>query len=818
MLQSSPCVGGQFSRVSPRGIVSKQSTGEPPHGIIAGRIGLPLLATSATAASAAAGVEKKLETLGNAARLQGTHRKELEASIRKQLQGVELSPSPYDTAWVAMVPLRGSSQTPCFPQCVDWILQNQQDDGSWSIDGLSSAAANKDALSSTLACVLALQRWNVGKEHIRRGLNFIGRNFSVAMDEQIDAPVGFGTTFSAMLSLANGSGLELPVRQTDVDRLTHLREMEMEREAGNHSRGRKAYMAYVSEGFGNMLEWDEIMQFQRKNGSLFNCPSSTAAALVNNHDDKALRYLHLLVSEFDGVVPTLYPLNMYCQLSMVDALEKMGISQYFVSEIKSILDTAYSSWLQRDEEIMSDITTCAMAFRLLRMNGYDVSSAELSHVAEASGFRDSLQGYLNDTKSILELHKASKHSLSEDELILDNIGSWSGSLLKEALLSNGVQRNPTSEEIDYALKFPFYCTLDRLDHKKNIRNFDTKGSRMLKTEFKPPHANQDFLALAADDFCLSQSKYQDELNYLDGWVKENRLDQLQFARQKITYCYLSAAATVFQPEWSDARISWAKTAWLTAVVDDLFDVGGSRDEVKNLMELVEKWDEHQQVGFYSEDVKIVFLAVYKTVNDIGAKASALQGHDVTEYLIGSWRHILRSMMAEIEWQWSQYMPTFEEYMESGAVSLGQGATAMAALFLIGQKLPVDVVKHQEYEELFRLMGTCGRLLNDIRGIEREEMDGKMTNGVSLLALHSGGSMSVHEAKKEVQKIIDTSRRKLLTLVLSEQGIVPRPCKQLFWKLCKIFHLFYYQTDGFSSPKEMVSAVNAVIREPLELRV
>ena len=31
-------------------------------------------------------------------------------------------------------------------------------------------------------------------------------------------------------------------------------------------------------------------------------------------------------------------------------------------------------WLQTHEEIMVDTATCAMAFRILRMNGYDVSS------------------------------------------------------------------------------------------------------------------------------------------------------------------------------------------------------------------------------------------------------------------------------------------------------------------------------------------------------------------------------------------------------------------------------------------------------------
>ena len=59
-------------------------------------------------------------------------------------------------------------------------------------------------------------------------------------------------------------------------------------------------MAYVAEGLGNLVDWNEVMKFQRKNGSLFNSPSTTAAALIHNFDDKALQYLNLFVSKFGG--------------------------------------------------------------------------------------------------------------------------------------------------------------------------------------------------------------------------------------------------------------------------------------------------------------------------------------------------------------------------------------------------------------------------------------------------------------------------------------------------------------------------------------
>ncbi|PUZ48859.1 hypothetical protein GQ55_7G279600 [Panicum hallii var. hallii] len=749
-------------------------------------------------------------------RVQNVHRMELETRIRNQLLRPELPPSSYDTAWVSMVPLRGSNQSPCFPQCVEWILQNQQDDGSWGVNRFDSSV-NKDVLLSTLACVLALKRWNVGRENIWRGLHFIGRNFSVAMDEQTTAPIGFNITFATMLSLAIDMGLEFPIRQTDVHGILHLRKMELKRQALYGSYGRKAYMAYIAEGLGNMLDWDEVMKFQRKNGSLFSCPSTTAVALIHKYNDQAHQYLNSLVSEFGGAVPAVYPSKLHCQLLMVDALERMGISQHFVNEIKNILDMTFSHWLQKNEEIMMDIATCAMAFRLLRMNGYDVSSDELSHVAEASTFCDSLQGYLNDTKSLLELYKASKVSLSGNDLILDSIGSWSGNLLKDKLCSSRVQKTPIFGEMEYAVKFPFYATLERLEHKRNIEYFDAWGSLMLTTKCSSFHVTEEFLALAVKDFSFSQSVYQDELQHLDSWVKENKLEQLQFARQKLTYCYLSAAATIFPSELSDARISWAKNGVLTTVVDDFFDVGGSKEELENLIELVEKWHEHHADKYYSEQVKIVFSAIYATTNQLGAKASAAQGRDVTKHLAEIWLGLLRSMMMEAEWQRSQHVPTVEEYMTNAVVSFALGPIVLPALYFVGQELLEHAVKDQEYDKLFRLMSTCGRLLNDSKGFEREGSEGKL-NSISLLVLHSGNSMSTEAAKKVIQKSIDTSRRDLLRLVLRKESVVPRPCKDLFWKMCKILHLFYFQTDGFSSPKEMVGAVHAVINEPLKIQM
>jgi len=95
--------------------------------------------------------------------------------------------------------------------------------------------------------------------------------------------------------------------------------------------------------------------------------------------------------------------------------------------------------------------------------------------------------------------------------------------------------------------------------------------------------------LAVRNFSVSQSVYQDELQQLERWGKENRLDQLNFVRLNVKNNYLAAVATISPHELSNARMACAKTIALIPVVDDFFDVGGSIEELQNLILLVERY-------------------------------------------------------------------------------------------------------------------------------------------------------------------------------------------------------------------------------------
>lgn len=75
------------------------------------------------------------------------------------------------------------------------------------------------------------------------------------------------------------------------------------------------------------------------------------------------------------------------------------------------------------------------------------------------------------------------------------------------------------------------------------------------------------------------------------------------------------------------------------------------------------------------------------------------------------------MLKEAEWLRNKSVPTVDEYMENAYISFALGPIVLPAVYLVGPKLPEESVRHLEFHNLYKLMSTSGRLLNDIRGFE-----------------------------------------------------------------------------------------------------
>ncbi|PQQ15348.1 ent-kaur-16-ene synthase chloroplastic-like [Prunus yedoensis var. nudiflora] len=316
------------------------------------------------------------------------------------------------------------------------------------------------------------------------GLRFIESNLASATDEEQRSPVGFNIIFPAMIASAMNFDMYLPLGAPTLDALFHRRDFELKRGYGSNSEGWRTFLAYISEGLGSQ-DWELVMKYQKKNGSLFNLPSTTAAAFTQLKNADCLKYLRALLEKCGNAVPTVYPLDNYARLSMVARLESLGIDRHFREEIRSVLDETYRS--------------IKSIFR-----------------------RSFLQGYMKDISAALEFFKASEIIIHPDESVLEKQNNWMSHFLKQELSNTLTQARRLNKhiglEVDDALKFPFYASLGRLSSRRAIKSYNTESTRILKSSYSCLNiGNEDFLKLAVEDFNICQSIHHKELNHLARW-------------------------------------------------------------------------------------------------------------------------------------------------------------------------------------------------------------------------------------------------------------------------------------------------------------
>lgn len=75
------------------------------------------------------------------------------------------------------------------------------------------------------------------------------------------------------------------------------------------------------------------------------------------------------------------------------------------------------------------------------------------------------------------------------------------------------------------------------------------------------------------------------------------------------------------------------------------------------------------------------------------------------------------MRKEAEWSTNKVVPSMGEYMEQAHVSFALGPIILPMLFFVGPKLSEEMIGSCEYQKLYKLMSTAGRLKNDIRSFD-----------------------------------------------------------------------------------------------------
>ncbi|XP_066341852.1 ent-copalyl diphosphate synthase AN1, chloroplastic-like isoform X8 [Miscanthus floridulus] len=499
---------------------------------------------------------------------------QVRAMLRSMNDG-DISISAYDTAWVALVPkLDGGGSQPQFPATVRWIVDHQLPDGSWSDSALFSAY---DRMINTLACVVALTKWSLEPGKCKAGLSFLHENmWRLAEEEQESMPIGFEIAFPSLIQTARNLGIDFPYDHPALQSIYSNREIKLERIPKDMMHRVPTSILHSLEGMPD-LDWARLLNLQSSDGSFLYSPSSTAYALMQTGDKKCFEYIDRIVKKFDGGVPNVYPVDLFEHIWVVDRLERLGISRYFQREIKQCMDYVNRHWTEdgicwaRDSTV-KDVDDTAMAFRLLRLHGYNVSPSVFKNFEKDGEFFCFVGQSTQAVTGMHNLNRASQIAFQGED-VLHRARTFSFEFLRQReaqgmLRDKWIIAKDLAGEVQYTLDFPWYASLPRVEARTYLDQYGGKDDVWIgKTLYRMPLVNNDtYLDLAIMDFNRCQALHQLECNELQMWYIENCLDTFGVQPQDVLRAYFLAASCIYEPSRAAERLAWARTSMIANAI------------------------------------------------------------------------------------------------------------------------------------------------------------------------------------------------------------------------------------------------------------
>ncbi|KAJ0618447.1 putative ent-copalyl diphosphate synthase [Helianthus annuus] len=401
-------------------------------------------------------------------------------------------------------------------------------------------------------------------------------------------------------------------------------------------------MLYSLEGMKD-LEWDKLLKLQSKNGSFLSSPAATAFAFMQTKDQKCLAYLTNLVAKFKGGVPNAYPVDMYERIWIVDRLQRLGIARYFSSEIKDCLTYIYRYW--DDQGIgfarncnVPDLDDTAMAFRVLRTNGYQISTDAFRHFNKDGQFM-CYPGQSVETVTVMfNLYRASQ-ALFPGDTILNDAKNFSHKFLTEKRLTNKlldrwIITKDLTGEVEYVLDVPWYASLPRLEARYYLEQYGGENDVWIaKTLYRMGNiCNDKYLEMAKLDYNHCQAIHQMESRQLQEWYGLLKIED--GLNTKVLWSYYEAAASIFEPERRNERVAWAKTVVMLNIINSSF----GRPQFTNV-DMQEFADKFLNPQCYEKDRKpwhMVLNALHITLIEISLESLIAHGIDIHPRLHHFW--------------------------------------------------------------------------------------------------------------------------------------------------------------------------------------
>ncbi|KAJ9554884.1 hypothetical protein OSB04_009498 [Centaurea solstitialis] len=432
------------------------------------------------------------------------------------------------------------------------------------------------------------------------------------------------------------------------------------------------------------------------------------------------------------------PLNC---LELIDNLQRLGISYHFHEEINQVLEKIYDDYFKTQEQWNEmDMNLKALGFRLLRQHGYYVPQEifdEFKHKVE------NVKGDI-DVVGMLNMYEASFHSF-ENEIILDRVRDVTTEFLKESV--DKIDRSSSLWSlVSHALELPLHRRVPRVEAKWFIEAYKETINPIL-------------MELAIIDFNMVQAIHLQDLKSSSSWWRNTCWDKkLSFSRDRLVENFLWTIGINYRPNFSLGRRRLTKINAIITTVDDVYDVYGTLDELKQFTYVITRWDINA-IEELPDYMKICFLGFYNAINEITYDTLTSTGLLIFPYIKKAWADLCKAYMVEAQWYQTGYTPTLEEYLKNACVSISTPLTLVHCSFLTSVTSTQEILQCMERtDNIVRYSSLILRLADDLGTSSDEMARGDNPKSIQCYMRESGATED--EARSYIKKLIDKTWKKL----------------------------------------------------------
>ncbi|KAG6638932.1 alpha-farnesene synthase-like [Carya illinoinensis] len=490
------------------------------------------------------------------------------------------------------------------------------------------------------------------------------------------------------------------------------------------------------------------------------------------------------------------------KLELIDSVQKLGLATHFDVEIKAALDTIASINKINNQSPGREegpLYVTALCFKLLRQHGYDVSQDMFS------GFMDEKTGTFRkskheDIKGMLELLEAS-HLALEGEDILDEAREFSTTTLEEAIPNLDDHR---VKQVAHALELPSHRRVQWFDVKWHINVKERDGN-----------TKAILLELSKLNFNVIQATLQKDLKELSRWWRNLGLrESLSFARDRLVETFMCSVGFAFEPENRCFRKWLTKVLNLVAIIDDVYDVYGTLEELTHFTNAVTRWDvrETQQLPVC---MKTCFLALYNTVNEFVNEVQREKGWDqlLLPHLKKVWAGFCNALFVEAKWYNTGYTPSLEEYLSNAWITSSGSVLLAHAFFCLEHKVTEEHENFMEKnKELLYNLSMIIRFCNDLGTSSAEVERGDAPS--SILCYMREENVSEEIARKHIEGMINITWKRLNGQCFTQLPTL-QPFINMATNIARTVHGLYRHGDGFGvQDGETRNNIQSLVLEPL----